>query len=40
MSDRKSKNYELLHTMILFVAAFIWGTAFVSQAVGADLVDA
>ena len=39
-AEVEMRRVNFIHTLILFAAAFIWGTAFVSQAVGADIVDA
>ncbi len=33
-----SRKYEMTHLGLLLLAAFIWGTAFVAQSVGAELV--
>ena len=35
-----AKRTEITHTLILMLAACIWGTAFVAQSVGADHVGA
>ncbi|MCR5420837.1 MAG: DMT family transporter [Lachnospiraceae bacterium] len=34
------KKYDIIHTLMLVMAAFFWGTTFVAQSIGADYVGA
>ena len=40
MTDREERKKNITHILILMIAAFIWGTAFVAQTRGAQYLDA